>query len=128
MAKPVKLLPGLHRPLVSSLLVVSALVPPRAVPSPDMLREFFPEPAGPREAQAAGAPSVSGTMHQPGLPGLHFAAGASGYGSRESSSPAWSGLRRARPTALSSSTLALEAQCRRTRLRSPWEAPRSHPC
>ena len=132
MAKPVKPLPGLHRPLVSSLLVVSAPVPPRAVPSPDMLREFFLELAGPREAQPAGAPvcrapcASLASLASASLQGPRVR--ALGYGSRESCSPSGPGLRRVRPTALSSSRLALEAQCRMMCLWSPWEAPRSHPC
>lgn len=79
--------PSLHRPLVSSLLVVSAPVPPRAVPSPDMLREFFPELSGPWEAQAVGAPVCWAPCARPASLASGSLRGprvrASGYGSRE---------------------------------------------
>lgn len=127
-AKPVKPPPGLHRPLVSSLLVVSAPVPPRAVPSPDTLRKFFPELAGPREAQAAGAPvcrvphaspasMASASLRGPQVmappsPALPLGRVWAGPVPQPSSPPRWRG----RPSAEGRASL------------SPWEAPRSHPC
>lgn len=67
-AKPVKPPPCLHQPLVSSLFVVSAPAPSKAISSPDMFREFFPEFAGPWEAQAASAPMCRAPHASPASP------------------------------------------------------------
>lgn len=66
--------PSLHRPLVSSLLVVSAPVTSQGRPKPRHAQGILSGAVRALGGPGCGRPSVLGTMRQAGLPGLRFTA------------------------------------------------------